>query len=137
MDTTDLPFDYPRERTIRLEDAPHIDPEAAEQSADAITDAIAWLRSEFGADATVRLAGLTEGEHREIQDVVAGGTVGEIGEGAAASYIIAACVTEAPWYPAETDGLADRVQVIAHLPPQVARWLEAELDPLNELGNGD
>ena len=137
MDADSLPFDYPQERTVRLGDAPHIDPEETEQNAESISDAVAWLRSEFSDDAEVRFVGLTEGEYREIQDTAANGTVGEVGDGAAATFVIAACVAQAPWYPEDVEGLSDRVQVTAQLPPQVARWIEAEIDPLNELGNGD
>lgn len=99
-------------------------------------DALQWAVDQWGEDAEVRLQALTAGSRARVEDTLREGRVGGAGVANQENWILAACLTDAPFL-GDGDDLQDRVAVIAELPPALADWLRAELDALNDLSAGN
>lgn len=131
----DVDFDYPPTETLVLGDALERWQDADDHDrADTFADGLGWAVDEFDADAEIVLEALTAGRRNEVIDRINSSRVGDVGDGLVTNWMIAAAITECPWFDDEAP-LEDMVAAVAQLPPAVVDWLEHELGELNDLGN--
>jgi hypothetical protein len=100
-------------------------------------DALRWAVSQWGDDASITLRGITTGTRARIQDTVNATQVGDIGEGVVGNYALAAGIVGAPFFEGDTPDLETRVEYVAALPPELADWIDDELNELMDLGEGN
>jgi hypothetical protein len=105
---------------------------------------VIWGIDQYGADAEVRVGGLTTGEMAEVRDRTAAareeskqfGGHGQV-DGAATTFYTAAGVLDAPFVDgtASVDALAPTVANELH--PQFTQWLESRIDDVTSVDSGN
>jgi len=143
---TDTSFDYPPTTTLTLGVAlDDVEQElaAAEEDDDtdvgqlrADRDALAWAVSEFGESGEVTLEAFTTTTRSQTIDTLQRTRVGDVGSNLINDWLVAAGVVNAPWLEGGED-LETRAEITGQLPPALTDWLDAQLDGLNELSEGN
>ena len=140
---TETSFDYPPTTTLTLGVAlANVEQElaTAEEGDDAPPeahrDALAWAVSEFGEDAEITLEAFTTTTRSQTIDTLQRTRVGGVGSNLINDWLVAAGVVDAPWLDGGED-LETRAEITGQLPPALTDWLDAQLDELNELSEGN
>lgn len=139
-------FDYPPTREWTLgdaladvearADAGDEDEDGGDRQADTYRKGLQWAVRQFGADATVTLRAFTATTRDRAIDTANRKTVGPLGNQELRTWFVAAALEDAPWLNGDED-LTEAKQVTGALPPALADWLDAELESLNDLTEGN
>ena len=132
-------FDYPPSTTVTLSD--ELDQlqrraEDGNEANDTHIEALEWAINEFGADATVCVQGMTTTKRDRTVDTANRVTMGPLGASALRTWLVAASITEAPWLEGGED-LEEQQALLGALPPSVSDWLDAQVEDINDLSEGN
>lgn len=97
--------------------------------------AVTALCDEYGADAEIRVQGLTAGDYARVEDRLANSP--NSGPGSSRTLTTAAALQAAPFLDerdADPRSLEETAPVVADLPPTVVRWLHHVADDLTTVG---
>lgn len=138
---TETSFDYPPTTTltlgVALDDVERALAEGGDDAPpEAHRDALAWAVGEFGEDAEITLEAFTTTTRSQTIDTLQRTRVGDVGSNLINDWLVAAGVVDAPWLEGGED-LETRAEITGQLPPALTDWLDAQLDDLNELSEGN
>lgn len=134
-------FDYPPTTTltlsVALDDVERALAEGDDEAPpESHRDALTWAVGEFGEDAEVTLEAFTTTTRSQTIDTLKRTRAGSIGSNLINDWLVAAGVVDAPWLEGGED-LETKAEITGQLPPALTDWLDAQLDDLNELSEGN
>jgi len=122
-----------------------LDDDATQQRREAIADrnsaqaqheAVTWAINEFGDDAEIQLRAFTATHRARVLDTINQTVVGQVGSEETRTWLVAGSIKSAPWLDGD-ESLREQAELTGALPPALIDWLDAELDDLNDLSEGN